>query len=57
VVTGGAGGIGLAAARRRQDAPVTLVIAGGTGAYADAGGYGTPQPTATGSDVTLHLVG
>ena len=38
-----------------QDAPVTLVIAGGTGAYAGAHGYGTLQPTATGSDVTLHL--
>ena len=40
-----------------QDAPVTLVIAGGTGAYAGARGYGTLQPTAAGSDVTLHLTG
>ena len=40
-----------------QDARVTLVIVGGTGAYADARGYGTLQPTAAGSDVTLHLVG
>lgn len=40
-----------------QDAPVTLVIAGGTGAYAGAHGYGTLQPTSTGSDVTLHLAG
>jgi hypothetical protein len=40
-----------------QDAPVTLVIAGGTGAYVGARGYGTLQPTAAGSDVTLHLVG
>jgi hypothetical protein len=38
-----------------QGAPVTLVIVGGTGAYADAHGYGTLQPTATGSNVTLHL--
>jgi hypothetical protein len=38
-----------------QAAPVTLVIAGGTGAYAGAHGYGTLQPTATGSNVTLHL--
>jgi hypothetical protein len=40
-----------------QDAPVTLVVAGGTGAYAGAHGYGTLQPTATGSNVTLHLAG
>jgi hypothetical protein len=40
-----------------QDAPVTLVIAGGTGAYAGARGYGKLQPTATGSDVTLRLAG
>jgi hypothetical protein len=38
-----------------QDAPVTLVIAGGTGAYVGARGYGKLQPTASGSDVTLHL--
>jgi hypothetical protein len=40
-----------------QDAPVTLVVVGGTGAYADAQGYGTLQPTKAGSDVTLHLTG
>jgi hypothetical protein len=40
-----------------QDAPVTLVIAGGTGAYAAARGYGTLQPPAAGSNVTLHLAG
>jgi len=40
-----------------QDAPVTLVIAGGTGAYAHAQGYGRLQPTAAGSNVTLHLAG
>jgi hypothetical protein len=38
-----------------KDAPVTLVIDGGTGAYAGARGYGMLQPTATGSNVTLHL--
>jgi hypothetical protein len=38
-----------------KDAPVTLVVDGGTGAYTDAQGYGTLQPTATGSNVTLHL--
>jgi hypothetical protein len=38
-----------------QGAAVTLVIDGGTGAFADAQGYGTLQPTSTGSDVTLHL--
>jgi hypothetical protein len=38
-----------------KDAPVTLVIDGGTRAYAGARGYGTLQPTATGSNVTLHL--
>lgn len=40
-----------------KDAPVTLVIDGGTGAYAGARGYGTLQPTAAGSNVTLHLIG
>jgi len=40
-----------------MDAPVTLVIDGGTGAYAGARGYGTLQPTAAGSNVTLHLIG
>jgi hypothetical protein len=38
-----------------KSAPVALVIVGGTGAYAGAHGYGTLQPTATGSNVTLHL--
>jgi hypothetical protein len=40
-----------------QGAPVTLVVVGGTGAYAGASGYGRLQPTATGSNVTLHLAG
>jgi hypothetical protein len=40
-----------------QDAPVTLVVVGGTGAYAGAHGHGKLQPTAAGSDVTLHLTG
>jgi hypothetical protein len=40
-----------------QSAPVTLVVVGGTGAYAGASGYGRLQPTATGSNVTLHLAG
>jgi hypothetical protein len=34
---------------------VTLIVDGGNGPYRDARGYGTLQPTATGSDVTLHL--
>jgi len=38
-----------------QDAPVTLVVDGGTGAYVGARGYGTLQPTAAGSRVSLHL--
>ena len=38
-----------------KDAPVTLVVVGGTGAYAGARGYGMLQPTAAGSNVTLHL--
>jgi hypothetical protein len=38
-----------------KGAPVTLVVDGGTGAYANARGYGLLQPTATGSDVKLHL--
>lgn len=38
-----------------KDAPVTLVIAGGTGAYVGARGYGKLQPTAAGSNVTLRL--
>lgn len=40
-----------------KSAPVTLVIDGGTGAYAGAQGYGTLQPTATGSHVKLRLTG
>lgn len=40
-----------------KDATVTLAVDGGTGAYAGARGYGTLQPTAAGSDVTLHLTG
>jgi hypothetical protein len=38
-----------------KEAPVTLVIDGGTGAYDGAHGYGLLQPDATGSHVTLHL--
>ena len=38
-----------------QGAPVTLVVDGGTGAFAGERGYGTLQPTAAGSHVTLHL--
>lgn len=34
---------------------VTLVVAGGTGRYADSGGHGTLTPTSTGSDVVLQL--
>ena len=40
-----------------KDAPVTLVVDGGTGAFANARGYGYLQPTSTGSNVTLHLTG
>jgi hypothetical protein len=40
-----------------KDAPVTLVVDGGTGAYAGARGYGILRPTAAGSDVTLRLTG
>ena len=40
-----------------KSAPVTLVVNGGTGAFADAHGYGRLQPTSTGSNVTLHLTG
>jgi hypothetical protein len=40
-----------------KGAPVTLVITGGTGAYAGARGYGTLQPTPAGSNVKLHLTG
>ena len=38
-----------------QGAPVTLVVVGGTGAFVNVRGYGTLQPTSTGSDVTLQL--
>jgi hypothetical protein len=40
-----------------KGAPVTLVVNGGTGAFAGARGYGTLQPTAAGSHVTVHLAG
>lgn len=40
-----------------KSAPVTLVVTGGTGAFADARGYGRLQPTSTGSIVTLDLTG
>jgi hypothetical protein len=35
--------------------PVTLVVAGGTGAYAGARGYGKLTPTSAGSDVRIHF--
>jgi hypothetical protein len=38
-----------------RGAPVTLVVDGGTGAYQNARGYGTLQPTSTGSNVALDL--
>jgi hypothetical protein len=38
-----------------ESATVTLVVDGGTGAYAKARGYGHLQPTSTGSNVTLNL--
>ncbi|HSR87034.1 MAG TPA: hypothetical protein VLM11_22870 [Streptosporangiaceae bacterium] len=38
-----------------QGAPVALVVVGGTGAFVNVRGYGTLQPTSTGSDVTLQL--
>jgi hypothetical protein len=38
-----------------KSAPVTLVVNGGTGAFASARGYGRLQPTSTGSTVTLYL--
>ena len=38
-----------------RGAPVTLVVDGGTGAYKNARGYGTLQPTSTGSNVALYL--
>jgi hypothetical protein len=38
-----------------SSAPVTLVVDGGTGAYRNVRGYGTLQPTSTGSNVTLRL--
>ena len=40
-----------------RGAPVSLVVDGGTGAYKNARGYGTLQPTSTGSNVALHLTG
>jgi hypothetical protein len=40
-----------------KGAPVTLVVDGGTGAFANARGYGHLQPTSTGSNVTLYLTG
>jgi hypothetical protein len=40
-----------------KDAPVTLVIDGGTGAYVGVRGHGILRPTAAGSDVTLRLTG
>jgi hypothetical protein len=40
-----------------KSAPVTLVVSGGTGAFAGARGYGRLQPTSTGSTVTLYLTG
>jgi hypothetical protein len=40
-----------------KSAPVTLVVNGGTGAFAGARGYGRLQPTPAGSTVTLHLTG
>ena len=39
------------------NAPVTLVVDGGTGAFKEARGYGQLEPTSTGSDVTLYLTG
>ncbi len=38
-----------------KSAPVTLVVDGGTGAFAGVRGYGTLQPTPSGSHVTMHL--
>ena len=40
-----------------KSAPVTLVVNGGTGAFAGMRGYGRLQPTPAGSTVTLHLAG
>lgn len=40
-----------------KGAPVTLAVDGGTGAFANARGYGHLQPTSTGSNVTLYLTG
>jgi len=40
-----------------KGAAVTLIVDGGTGAFKDARGYGTLQPTSTGSNVTLYLTG
>lgn len=38
-----------------KGATVTLVVDGGTGAYANARGFGHLQPTSTGSNVALNL--
>ena len=40
-----------------KSASVTLVVNGGTGAFASARGHGRLQPTSTGSTVTLYLTG
>ena len=40
-----------------KSAPVTLVVNGGTGAFAGVHGYGRLQPTPAGSTVTLPLAG
>jgi len=40
-----------------KSTPVTLIVNGGTGAFAGARGYGQLQPTPAGSIVTLHLTG
>jgi len=37
--------------------PLTLVVSGGTGAFANVRGFGRLQPTSSGSHVTLHLTG
>ena len=50
VTSGYTGGTG-------KDAPVTLIVDGGTGAFANTRGYGRLQPTSTGSNVTLYLAG
>jgi hypothetical protein len=37
--------------------PVTLVVTGGTGAFANVRGFGRLQPTSSGSQVRLYLTG